>query len=173
MSTGRSLWTPLAGITIATIEFWIFFASLGNSLTAIMLAVLGATRWAIIYPQGYAAVTSNLTSPGRCPPRGERCVRRKLSLSIFPHPRGSLCWITIRHKAIRCVHRVPCTRRRSMTGELHRDRAWAFLASFAHSECTQRPLSSMLRPVWCRILWRRCGRVNWHRDASQHGFCGA
>jgi putative oxidoreductase len=37
------LWTPLAGTTIAIVEGWIFLASLGNSLTAIMLAGLGAT----------------------------------------------------------------------------------------------------------------------------------
>ena len=37
------LWTPVAGITIAAVEVWIFLASLGNSLTAIMLAGLGAT----------------------------------------------------------------------------------------------------------------------------------
>jgi putative oxidoreductase len=37
------LWTPVAGITIALVEIWIFFLSLGNSLTAIMLASLGIT----------------------------------------------------------------------------------------------------------------------------------
>jgi uncharacterized membrane protein YphA (DoxX/SURF4 family) len=37
------LWTPLAGITIALVEIWIFFASSGNSLTAITLASLGLT----------------------------------------------------------------------------------------------------------------------------------
>jgi uncharacterized membrane protein YphA (DoxX/SURF4 family) len=37
------LWTPVAGITIAMVEVWIFLASLGNSLTAMMLAGLGAT----------------------------------------------------------------------------------------------------------------------------------
>ncbi|MGA2078932.1 MAG: hypothetical protein ABSH52_36095 [Terriglobia bacterium] len=37
------LWTPVAGITIAIVEVWIFLASLGNSLTAILLAGLGAT----------------------------------------------------------------------------------------------------------------------------------
>ena len=37
------LWTPLAGITIAIVEVWIFLACSGNSLTAIMLAGLGAT----------------------------------------------------------------------------------------------------------------------------------
>jgi putative oxidoreductase len=37
------LWTPVAGITIATVEVWISLAWLGNSLTAIMLAGLGAT----------------------------------------------------------------------------------------------------------------------------------
>ena len=37
------LWTPVAGITIAMVEVWIFLASLGNSLAAIMLAGLGAT----------------------------------------------------------------------------------------------------------------------------------
>jgi putative oxidoreductase len=37
------LWTPLAGITIAFVEVWIFLASTGNSLTAIMLAGLGLT----------------------------------------------------------------------------------------------------------------------------------
>jgi uncharacterized membrane protein YphA (DoxX/SURF4 family) len=37
------LWTPLAGITIATVEAWILLASSGNSLIAIVLAGLGAT----------------------------------------------------------------------------------------------------------------------------------
>jgi hypothetical protein len=37
------LWTPLAGITIAIAGAWVFLASLGNSLTAIILAGLGAT----------------------------------------------------------------------------------------------------------------------------------
>ncbi len=37
------LWTPLAGITIALVEIWIFFASSGNWLTAITLASLGLT----------------------------------------------------------------------------------------------------------------------------------
>jgi hypothetical protein len=37
------LWTPVAGITIATVELWISLAWSGNSLTAIMLAGLGAT----------------------------------------------------------------------------------------------------------------------------------
>ena len=37
------LWTPFAGITIAIVEVWIFLACSGNSLIAIMLAVLGAT----------------------------------------------------------------------------------------------------------------------------------
>ena len=37
------LWTPLAGITIATVEVWIFLAWSGNSLIAILLAGLGAT----------------------------------------------------------------------------------------------------------------------------------
>jgi len=37
------LWTPVAGITIAIVEVWIFLVSLGNSLTAIMLAGLGLT----------------------------------------------------------------------------------------------------------------------------------
>jgi uncharacterized membrane protein YphA (DoxX/SURF4 family) len=37
------LWTPLAGITIALVETWIFFASSGNSLTVITLASLGLT----------------------------------------------------------------------------------------------------------------------------------
>jgi uncharacterized membrane protein YphA (DoxX/SURF4 family) len=37
------LWTPVAGITIALVEVWIFLASLGHSLTAMMLAGLGAT----------------------------------------------------------------------------------------------------------------------------------
>jgi len=37
------LWTPVAGITIALVETWILFASLGNSLTATMLASLGMT----------------------------------------------------------------------------------------------------------------------------------
>jgi hypothetical protein len=37
------LCTPLAGITIAIIELWIFFASPGNPLIAIVLAALGAT----------------------------------------------------------------------------------------------------------------------------------
>jgi hypothetical protein len=37
------LWTPVAGITIATVEVWISLAWSGISLMAIMLAVLGAT----------------------------------------------------------------------------------------------------------------------------------
>ena len=37
------LWTPLAGITIAIIEVWIFLACSGSSLTPIMLAGLGGT----------------------------------------------------------------------------------------------------------------------------------
>ena len=37
------LWTPLAGITIATVEVWISLALSGNSLIAIVLAGLGAT----------------------------------------------------------------------------------------------------------------------------------
>ena len=37
------LWTPLAGITIATVEVWISLAWSGNSLIAIVLAGLGAT----------------------------------------------------------------------------------------------------------------------------------
>ena len=37
------LWTPVAGITIAIVEIWIFLAWSGNSLIAIMLAGLGAT----------------------------------------------------------------------------------------------------------------------------------
>jgi putative oxidoreductase len=36
------LWTPLAGITIAIVEVWIFACS-GSSLTPIMLAGLGGT----------------------------------------------------------------------------------------------------------------------------------
>jgi uncharacterized membrane protein YphA (DoxX/SURF4 family) len=43
------LWTPLAGITIATVEVWIFLARSGNSLTAILLAGLG-TAVAMIGP---------------------------------------------------------------------------------------------------------------------------
>jgi putative oxidoreductase len=37
------LWTPIAGITIAVVETWISFASLGHSLTTIILAGLGMT----------------------------------------------------------------------------------------------------------------------------------
>jgi uncharacterized membrane protein YphA (DoxX/SURF4 family) len=37
------LWTPLAGIAIAAVEAWTFFASLENPLIATMLACLGAT----------------------------------------------------------------------------------------------------------------------------------
>ena len=37
------IWTPLAGITIAIVEVWIFLAWSGSSLTPIMLAGLGAT----------------------------------------------------------------------------------------------------------------------------------
>ena len=38
------LWTPLAGITISIVAIWIFFAvCAGHSLTAIIVAVLGAT----------------------------------------------------------------------------------------------------------------------------------
>jgi len=48
------LWTPLAGITIALVGVWLFFACSTHSLTAIIVAVLGATvamigpgRWSI------------------------------------------------------------------------------------------------------------------------------
>ena len=37
------LWTPLAGITIAIVGIWVFFAGSAHSLTAIIVAVLGAT----------------------------------------------------------------------------------------------------------------------------------
>jgi len=37
------LWTPLAGITIAIVGVWVFFACSAHSLTAIIVAVLGAT----------------------------------------------------------------------------------------------------------------------------------
>ena len=37
------LWTPVAGITTAISGIWGFFACSGHSLTAIMVAVLGAT----------------------------------------------------------------------------------------------------------------------------------
>jgi len=37
------LWTPLAGITIAILGVWVFFASSAHSLTSIILAVLGAS----------------------------------------------------------------------------------------------------------------------------------
>ncbi len=37
------LWTPLAGITIAIVGVWVFFACSAHSLTAILVAVLGAT----------------------------------------------------------------------------------------------------------------------------------
>ena len=37
------LWTPVAGITIAAAEIWIFFAFSGNPLAAITLASLGLT----------------------------------------------------------------------------------------------------------------------------------
>jgi putative oxidoreductase len=37
------LWTPLAGITIAIVEVWIFLTHLGNPLIAIVLVCLGAT----------------------------------------------------------------------------------------------------------------------------------
>ena len=37
------LWTPLAGITIAILGVWVFFACSAHSLTAIIVAVLGAT----------------------------------------------------------------------------------------------------------------------------------
>ncbi len=37
------LWTPVAGITIATVEVWISLAWSGNSLMAIVLGGLGAT----------------------------------------------------------------------------------------------------------------------------------
>ena len=36
------LWTPLAGITIAIVGVWVFFTG-SHSLTAIIVAVLGAT----------------------------------------------------------------------------------------------------------------------------------
>jgi len=37
------LWTPLAGITIAIVGVWVFLACPAHSLTAIIVAVLGAT----------------------------------------------------------------------------------------------------------------------------------
>ncbi|MGA7400354.1 MAG: hypothetical protein WBW38_10045, partial [Candidatus Sulfotelmatobacter sp.] len=37
------LWTPVAGITIATVEVWISLAWSGNWLIAIVLAGLGGT----------------------------------------------------------------------------------------------------------------------------------
>ena len=37
------LWTPIAGITIAILGVWVFFACPAHSLTAIIVAVLGAT----------------------------------------------------------------------------------------------------------------------------------
>lgn len=37
------LWTPLSGITIAIVGVWVFFACSGHSLTAIIVAVLGAS----------------------------------------------------------------------------------------------------------------------------------
>ncbi len=37
------LWTPVAGITIAIVGVWVFFACSAHSLTAIIVAVLGAT----------------------------------------------------------------------------------------------------------------------------------
>jgi putative oxidoreductase len=37
------LWTPLAGITIAIAGVWVFFACSAHSLTAIIVAVFGAT----------------------------------------------------------------------------------------------------------------------------------
>jgi uncharacterized membrane protein YphA (DoxX/SURF4 family) len=37
------LWTPVAGITIAIVEVWIFLAWSGSPLTPIMLAGLGGT----------------------------------------------------------------------------------------------------------------------------------
>lgn len=37
------LWTPLAGISIATVGLWVFFASPGHSFLAIIVAVLGAS----------------------------------------------------------------------------------------------------------------------------------
>ena len=43
------LWTPLAGIVIAMVEVWVFSASSGNSLTAVMLAGMG-TAVAMIGP---------------------------------------------------------------------------------------------------------------------------
>ena len=37
------LWTPFAGITIAIVGVWVLFACTAHSLTAIIVAVLGAT----------------------------------------------------------------------------------------------------------------------------------
>ena len=37
------LWTPVAGISIAIAGIWVFLACSGHSLTAIIVAVLGAT----------------------------------------------------------------------------------------------------------------------------------
>ena len=36
-------WTPFAGITIAIVGVWVFFACSAHSLTAIIVSVLGAT----------------------------------------------------------------------------------------------------------------------------------
>ncbi len=48
------LWTPIAGMTVAVVEFWIFANWSANPLTVIMLAGLGATvamigpgRWSV------------------------------------------------------------------------------------------------------------------------------
>jgi putative oxidoreductase len=37
------LWTPVAGITVAIVGVWLFFACSAHSLTAIIVAILGAT----------------------------------------------------------------------------------------------------------------------------------
>jgi putative oxidoreductase len=37
------LWTPLAGITIAFVEFWLYLASSGLAIIALVLAGMGAT----------------------------------------------------------------------------------------------------------------------------------
>ncbi|MGC2472967.1 MAG: hypothetical protein WA485_01425 [Candidatus Sulfotelmatobacter sp.] len=37
------LWTPVAGITVAIVGVWVYFACSAHSLTAIIVAILGAT----------------------------------------------------------------------------------------------------------------------------------
>ena len=71
------LWTPLAGITIALVEIWIFFASSGNSLTAITLASLGLTVAMIGPGTGRSMPNSTAENTSRTRATRQRSTSRK------------------------------------------------------------------------------------------------